>query len=181
MIISSRTPEGRRNHCAVCGSDLKIEPSDPTGDAPCPRCGHLLWFTSEKLGDVNVVAPASRLVRPESSNRLSDAVAWREVDLGRSSGDAGVTMGHLQSSNRLSRFALLTMLWGSSLFAFFGLVFTRDLSLPDVFGVTIVMTYVATGIALLVSLFMRHPARPLRKLTDQRTGRNDLWDKEIDG
>ena len=27
MVISSRTPEGRPNHCPVCGSDLKIEPS----------------------------------------------------------------------------------------------------------------------------------------------------------
>jgi hypothetical protein len=30
----------------MCGKDLRIEPSLPTGDAPCPHCGQLLWFIS---------------------------------------------------------------------------------------------------------------------------------------
>jgi acyl carrier protein len=42
--ISSRTPEGAFNHCPVCHADIFIEPSQPSGDAPCPKCGHLLWF-----------------------------------------------------------------------------------------------------------------------------------------
>ena len=50
MTIASRTPEGRPNHCPVCGHDLKLEPSDPPGDAPCPRCGHLVWFSREGDG-----------------------------------------------------------------------------------------------------------------------------------
>src|SRR5262249_52487779 len=41
----SRTPEGIPNRCPVCGSAVRIEPSSPSGDAPCPTCGHLLWFT----------------------------------------------------------------------------------------------------------------------------------------
>jgi hypothetical protein len=46
MMISSRTPEGESNYCLVCGKDARIEPSTvPTRDAPCPHCGHLLWFT----------------------------------------------------------------------------------------------------------------------------------------
>src|SRR5437899_2528662 len=44
MNISSRTPEGRPNRCPVCGKELCIEPSSSTRDAPCPHCGHLLWF-----------------------------------------------------------------------------------------------------------------------------------------
>ena len=44
MTISSRTPEGRSNHCPVCGSDVSIEPSVLFGDATCPHCGSLLWF-----------------------------------------------------------------------------------------------------------------------------------------
>ncbi len=48
MVISSRTPEGTPNHCPVCGNDLRLEPSRPTLDAPCPHCGHLLWFTSDR-------------------------------------------------------------------------------------------------------------------------------------
>jgi CheY-like chemotaxis protein len=44
MKPSSRTPEGQPNHCPVCGNETHIEASWPTEDAPCPRCGHLLWF-----------------------------------------------------------------------------------------------------------------------------------------
>lgn len=44
MTTSSRTPEGDANRCPVCGHDLRIDPSRPPGDAPCPSCGSLLWF-----------------------------------------------------------------------------------------------------------------------------------------
>jgi eukaryotic-like serine/threonine-protein kinase len=44
MEPSTRTPEGEPNCCPVCGKSLCIEPSRPPGDAPCPHCGHLLWF-----------------------------------------------------------------------------------------------------------------------------------------
>ena len=44
MIVSSRTPEGRPNHCPFCNADILLEPSLPFGDAPCPECGQLLWF-----------------------------------------------------------------------------------------------------------------------------------------
>jgi hypothetical protein len=46
MVIESRTPEGAPNRCPICGKELVIEPSKPTMDAPCPHCGHLLWFGS---------------------------------------------------------------------------------------------------------------------------------------
>jgi anti-sigma B factor antagonist len=77
MVISTRTPEGQPNHCPVCGSDLRIEPSDPPGDAPCPRCGHLLWFAWEDLGDVQVIRPTGGRLDPESLDRLIDSVAMR--------------------------------------------------------------------------------------------------------
>lgn len=47
MTISSRTPEGFPSHCSVCGAETPIEFSMISGDATCPDCGHLLWFTSE--------------------------------------------------------------------------------------------------------------------------------------
>jgi hypothetical protein len=46
--ISSRTPEGESNRCPVCGNVLAIEPSRPPGDAPCPYCGSLLWFSANR-------------------------------------------------------------------------------------------------------------------------------------
>jgi signal recognition particle subunit SRP54 len=48
MKPSSRTPEGERNRCPVCGNVVRTEPSRPPGDAPCPHCGHLLWFGPKK-------------------------------------------------------------------------------------------------------------------------------------
>jgi hypothetical protein len=48
MEPASRTPEGESNQCPICGNEVRIEPSRPPGDAPCPCCGHLLWFSSSK-------------------------------------------------------------------------------------------------------------------------------------
>ena len=50
MTISSRTPEGEPNCCPLCGALLCLEPSQPLGDAPCPTCGHLLWFNETSEG-----------------------------------------------------------------------------------------------------------------------------------
>jgi anti-anti-sigma factor len=77
MVISSRTPEGRPNHCPVCGSPLSIEPSDPAGDAPCPRCGHLLWFAWYDLGTTQVVRPTGRRLDPGWLERLGDSLELR--------------------------------------------------------------------------------------------------------
>lgn len=52
MTVSSRTPEGLPNRCTVCGAAVWIEPSAGTGDAPCPRCGQLLWWLQERIGNV---------------------------------------------------------------------------------------------------------------------------------
>ncbi|MDR3633205.1 MAG: STAS domain-containing protein [Isosphaeraceae bacterium] len=62
MTISSRTPDGQPNHCSVCGFDLEIDPSLPSNDAPCPRCGHLLWFTWEDIGDAQVIKLSGNLL-----------------------------------------------------------------------------------------------------------------------
>ncbi len=77
MVISSRTPEGHPNHCPMCGSDLRIEPSDPPGDAPCPHCGHLLWFDLEDIGEVQVIRPTENRLEVESLGRLLESVEER--------------------------------------------------------------------------------------------------------
>jgi hypothetical protein len=43
MRVSSRTPEGESSFCSVCGKPFVLAPS-AAGDAPCPRCGSLVWF-----------------------------------------------------------------------------------------------------------------------------------------
>jgi uncharacterized paraquat-inducible protein A len=43
-VISTRTPEGEPVDCPICDDQAVVELSTfPTSDAPCPRCGSLLW------------------------------------------------------------------------------------------------------------------------------------------
>ena len=73
MLPSSRTPEGDRGRCTVCRAIVRMEPSSPTRDAPCPCCGTLIWFRRRRQGKrasaTHALTP-SVLVRP----RLADSI-----------------------------------------------------------------------------------------------------------
>ena len=73
MAISSRTPEGRPNRCLVCGADIVIVPSDPAGDAPCPACGHLIWFDRDDHSDEQIIRLAAERLQPEALEAVLDA------------------------------------------------------------------------------------------------------------
>jgi len=62
MEPASRTPEGDSNRCPLCGKELRIEPSRPPGDAPCPYCGHLLWF-SDVQSETRLVHQTKQQIR----------------------------------------------------------------------------------------------------------------------
>ena len=68
MTISSRTPEGEPNRCPICGNRVIIEPSPDSSDAPCPRCGHLLWWFQQRFSpgassaNVSIGTPLIELV-----------------------------------------------------------------------------------------------------------------------
>src|SRR5262245_13126221 len=78
MPIASRTPEGWPNRCPVCGAAWRIEPSQPTGDAPCPSCGVLVWFDAEDKEREVTEYLARKLGVPRE--RLRDP-AWSSWDL----------------------------------------------------------------------------------------------------
>lgn len=61
MTVSSRTPEGEPGRCPVCGHAVRVEPSRPFGDAPCPACGTLLWFAGPRFFDPADAALVDRL------------------------------------------------------------------------------------------------------------------------
>ena len=45
------------DRCPVCGT-IASDATMPAGQgagAPCPNCGHLLWFVSKRVGDVTVI------------------------------------------------------------------------------------------------------------------------------
>lgn len=78
-MISSRTPEGEPNYCAVCHKRVAMEPSQPLGDAPCPHCGCLLRF--ERTEDRVALAPGTgeQLIDRAVGEALSELSAnWRD-------------------------------------------------------------------------------------------------------
>jgi acyl carrier protein len=82
MKTPTRTPEGVPGNCPLCDAVICLEPSGPVGDAPCPYCGHLLWFV-QLAGQVQYYSaedvPATR------RQKIYDVIAnWardNEVDL----------------------------------------------------------------------------------------------------
>lgn len=123
MTISSRTPEGAPNRCPVCGASIRIEPSFPPGDAPCPNCGSLLWFAQAVLGDeINMLAQngivpdllatnkqdaireivaklsAVRAIQREHEEEIIESILKRE-DLGSTGIGYGVAVPHAKHAS----------------------------------------------------------------------------------
>src|SRR5262245_11401409 len=68
MTIASRTPEGEPWRCPVCGNELRLDPSRPPGDAPCPHCGTLLWFPPNADEPPRLASPPLQLVFQSSDD-----------------------------------------------------------------------------------------------------------------
>lgn len=70
MTISSRTPEGTPNRCPVCGKSIRMEPSIPPGDAPCPSCGSLMWFAQSVFGkDIDLLVHNATITELVATNK----------------------------------------------------------------------------------------------------------------
>jgi len=74
MLPSSRTPEGDRGRCPVCHAIVRIEPSSPTRDAPCPCCGSLIWFRRRRKVKRVVVSRAVTLPSIAVRPRLAGSI-----------------------------------------------------------------------------------------------------------
>jgi hypothetical protein len=81
MVVSSRTPEGEPNRCPICGNKCCVEPS-LTGDAPCPSCGHLLWFQQGAVCEATFVRASVHQLVSCHRERLGepDRAAWIGLD-----------------------------------------------------------------------------------------------------
>jgi hypothetical protein len=74
-MISSRTPEGDPNRCAICRNRFRLFPSSPGNDAPCPYCGTLAWFpTGPSSREAGESASTGR-ANPRRANAGSSAQA----------------------------------------------------------------------------------------------------------
>jgi hypothetical protein len=84
MQPSSRTPEGEASQCPICGKEVRLEPSRPPGDAPCPHCGHLLWFAAPSSPAAETMSTIDNTIHLWM-NRLGgcpDAVYFEKLILG---------------------------------------------------------------------------------------------------
>ena len=70
MTPSSTSATGQHSACPVCN------PNEPSSIAPlasetsCPRCGYLIWFTREQVGNDQIVKPTVRLLKPDMVEKL---------------------------------------------------------------------------------------------------------------
>jgi hypothetical protein len=80
MTPSSRTPEGQPNRCPFCKKAIRIEPSSPLGDAPCPHCGCLIWFDPACSSDVdwNLIENTKNQIR-EKVQRIAELGQQTEI------------------------------------------------------------------------------------------------------
>lgn len=76
MITSSRTPEGEPRRCPVCGTETRIDPSESPGDAPCPACGHSLWFREISLSEADSQAIVVRF----ANDKMDESQRIEQID-----------------------------------------------------------------------------------------------------
>lgn len=117
---SSRTPEGTPSRCPVCGNEVCIEPSTPSRDAPCPCCGHLLWFPVGEILESVETVQSQPLPR-----QLPSHVGQPDADL-----------------NPVDRLRLDSVIWSVNTLGCCALIYEIDRSLPSV------ILWAAMGLAI---------------------------------
>lgn len=71
MDDASPIPEELPNRCPSCNGVADSE--SLSGDVPCPRCGHPLWFLKKSVGEVYILAFLPGLMSAsESIERLGE-------------------------------------------------------------------------------------------------------------
>lgn len=98
----------------MCGKTLKIEPSTPPGDAPCPHCGHLLWFVrteSEEtviVGDMLVVELEAELIEMQIAELREgfgrsprDRPLWLILDFQKLESISSLVLGRLITLSKI--------------------------------------------------------------------------------
>jgi anti-anti-sigma factor len=91
MTPSSTSATGQPSACRVCNPNETSNIAPSASDTSCPRCGYLIWFTREDLGNDQIVKPTVRLLLPDMVEKLIGletlfrakrlVLDFREVDL----------------------------------------------------------------------------------------------------
>ena len=71
MTPSSESATGQPSACPVCSPNETSNIAPSASDSSCPRCGYLIWFTPEELGnDQIVLKPTVRMLQPDMVEKL---------------------------------------------------------------------------------------------------------------
>jgi anti-anti-sigma factor len=71
MTPSSISATGQASACPVCSPNETSNIAPSASDTSCPRCGYLISFTPDELGnDQIVVKPTVRLLQPDMVEKL---------------------------------------------------------------------------------------------------------------
>lgn len=99
------TLQGLPPCCPVCGAVYRVEPADPAAAAPCPVCGHLVWFEWADAGHEVLIRITNDKIAPGSVSRLMKIVKARSLkklafDFGRVHQVTSDTLAELVSLRR---------------------------------------------------------------------------------
>ena len=178
MVISSRTPEGRPSRCPVCLAKFRIEPSVHVEDAPCPNCGHLVWFSVEGVLESSTMGGRWQGGRPYSSPGTVGLLSARcppslRLLLGRECRRAFVSL-------TLADSLLLVWFAGFCMVVFRVIVRCLGLPLPTMPGTLTIVLAIVSWSAWLATLFARRTMNPLSKLSRGKSASLGLWDRQLD-
>jgi anti-anti-sigma factor len=70
MTPSSTSATDQPGACPVCSPNETSNITPSASDTSCPRCGYLIWFTREDLGNDQIVKPTVRLLPPDMVEKL---------------------------------------------------------------------------------------------------------------
>jgi anti-anti-sigma factor len=70
MMPSSTSATGQPSDCPVCNPNDASNIAPSASNTSCPRCGYLIWFTHEELGNDQIVKPTVRLLQPDMVEKL---------------------------------------------------------------------------------------------------------------
>ncbi len=73
------TLQGLPPCCPICGAVYRAEPADPAAAAPCPVCGHLVWYEWEGEGQDVVIRITNDKIAPGAVSRLMKIVKARSL------------------------------------------------------------------------------------------------------
>ena len=69
--------ENNPEFCPFCGTVVIVGPASiPARDAPCPKCGHLLWFVRKSVNNVAILTFLPGLMAgSESIERVGEVIS----------------------------------------------------------------------------------------------------------